>query len=82
MNKSIDQQFNESMELLKNQITKSIRNGSLKFSPEFIKKLEEVKQNFQTQIDNPLTTVVSIDDFKKLSMTDRAKINRVIKLKI
>ena len=71
-------EFNTRVETLK----KSIEKGNIKFSPEFMLKLAEIKQRVEQNMNKNVTPVITIDNFKKLSKEDRTKVKRVIKLNL
>ncbi|MDC1379109.1 hypothetical protein N8273_00565 [Algibacter sp.] len=72
-------EFNSRIESLKT----SINNGNFDITPEFVKKLADVKNEMQQDtVNKNVTPIITIDSWAVLSRADRRKMKNIIKLKI
>ena len=64
-------------------IRTSIKNGNMRITPEFVKKLAEAKKQMQQDTEKKnVTPIITIDSWAVLSKADRRKMKNLIKLKI
>ena len=73
----LDKQIKLKIESIKN----SISNGDLRFSKEFLNKVQEIKLSLEKDLDKTITPVITIDDYKKLSKEERKRNIKRIRVK-
>ena len=74
-----NKEFNSRIESLKTSINK----GNFGITPEFVKKLADVKNEMQQDtVNKNVTPIITIDNWAVLSKEDRKKMKNIIKLKI
>lgn len=74
-----NKEFNSRIESLKTSINK----GNFGITPEFVKKLVDVKNEMQQDtVNKNVTPIITIDNWAVLSKEDRKKMKNIIKLKI
>ena len=74
-----NKEFNSRIESLKTSINK----GNFGITPEFVKKLADVKNEMQQDtVNKNVTPIITIDSWAVLSRADRRKMKNIIKLKI
>ena len=74
-----NKEFNSRIESLKTSINK----GNFGITPEFVKKLADVKNEMQQDtVNKNVTPIITIDSWAVLSKEDRKKMKNIIKLKI
>ena len=73
-----NKEFNSRIESLKTSINK----GNFGITPEFVKKLVDVKNEMQQDtVNKNVTPIITIDNWAVLSKEDRKKMKSIIKLK-